>query len=227
MPTSKETRVRVDAFSKIIARLFPRSGSYGSPALVRFLIFPANSSSPTRSSRTSSIETRSRLAAIRVPSFVRYKTFVQGQRRCAEVSNREGPNRVPWSRAGRRPPSERGRPGRLRHVGGERACDSGPRASCCCSEAASASLDRRWSSCKNHSRGFLRCPKSDATPWSAYRAATRTEAFADFLDASLRGGNSVGWSSLPRSERRYLEISRPARSYLISTRSATLRTPRW
>ncbi len=85
MPTSKETRVRVDAFSKIIARLFPRSGSYGSPASVRFLIFPASSSSPTRSSRTSSIETRSRLAAIVVPSFVRYKTFVQEQRRYAEV----------------------------------------------------------------------------------------------------------------------------------------------
>src|SRR5438876_636552 len=62
LPSPKETRVRVDAFSKIMARLFPRSGSYGSPAFVRFLMFPASSRRPTRSSFTSSIETRSRLA---------------------------------------------------------------------------------------------------------------------------------------------------------------------
>src|SRR5437870_2191654 len=61
IPTSKDTRVRVEAFSKIIARLLPRSGSYGSPALVRFLMFAANSRRPTRSSFTSRIETRSRL----------------------------------------------------------------------------------------------------------------------------------------------------------------------
>src|SRR3989442_2253212 len=64
MPTSKETRVRVDAFSNNMARLLPRNGSYGSPAFVRFLILPASSRMPTRSSRTSSIEMRSRFPTI-------------------------------------------------------------------------------------------------------------------------------------------------------------------
>src|SRR3989442_9631186 len=62
MPTSNETRVRVEAFSKIIARLLPRSGSYGSPAFVRFLILAASSRRPTRSSFTSRIEIRSRFS---------------------------------------------------------------------------------------------------------------------------------------------------------------------
>src|SRR2546425_8731505 len=64
MPTSKETRVRVDAFSNSMARLLPRKGSYGSPAFVRFLILPASSRRPIRSSRTSSIEMRSRFPTI-------------------------------------------------------------------------------------------------------------------------------------------------------------------
>src|SRR5438132_2229264 len=78
IPTSNDTRVRVDDFSKIIARLRPRSGSYGSPAFVRFLMLPASSSRPTRSSRTSRIDTKSRFPAIAgAPSGAAYKTFVQ------------------------------------------------------------------------------------------------------------------------------------------------------
>src|SRR5207237_1816927 len=71
-----------DDFSKIIARLRPRSGSYGSPAFVRFLMLPASSSRPTRSSRTSRIDTKSRFPAMAgAPSGAAYKTFVQ----CADL----------------------------------------------------------------------------------------------------------------------------------------------
>src|SRR3989475_8253602 len=126
MPTSNDTRVRVEAFSKIIARLRPRSGSYGSPAFVRFLMLPASSSRPTRSSRTSRIDTKSRFPAMAgAPSGAAYKTFVQradlrrshqitgGRIRCVGIAAAESVT-TPSRRGGRRheeAKDERGRRG--------------------------------------------------------------------------------------------------------------------
>src|SRR5439155_25929198 len=104
IPTSKDTRVRVEAFSKIIARLLPRSGSYGSPALVRFLMFAANSRRPTRSSFTSRIETRSRLVPMDGQTI---RGFVQNP--CASPES-EASNKLARMRERGAEPYEPGRP---------------------------------------------------------------------------------------------------------------------
>src|SRR3990172_4744263 len=84
IPTSNETRVRVEAFSKIIARLFPRSGSYGSPAFVRFFMFAESSRSPTRSFSTSSIDTKSRFGATVRRFSGEYKTVCFARLDCGD-----------------------------------------------------------------------------------------------------------------------------------------------
>src|SRR3989440_2237229 len=114
IPTSNDTRVRVDAFSKISGGLRPRSGWYGSPVFVRFLMLPASSSRPTRWSRTSRIETKSLFPAMPgAPSGAAYKTFVQranlrrshqitgGRMRCVGIAAADSVT-TPPRRGGRR-----------------------------------------------------------------------------------------------------------------------------
>src|SRR3989440_10787742 len=114
IPTSNDTRVRVDDFSKIIARLRPRSGSYGSPAFVRFLMLPASAAGRTSPPRPSRIETNSLFPAMPgAPSGAAYKTFVQranlrrshqitgGRMRCVGIAAADSVT-TPPRRGGRR-----------------------------------------------------------------------------------------------------------------------------